>query len=205
MCGWLGIFVVMCSCLFFGGKNVYSFLAVNEPVPSDVLVVEGWVPEYALKEAVNEFRKGKYRVVVTTGAPIFSHPTLLNFDNYAELASAYFVKVGIDEKMVAPVPATKVERDRTYESALALRNWLMRGPAKVHSLDVFTLGAHARRTRMLFQYALGNDVVVGVIAARDETFNSEEWWKYGSGVRSVIGEFLTYAYAKVFFWPDRAQ
>ena len=33
----------------------YPFLAVTSPVPSDTLVVEGWMNEYAMREAAAEY------------------------------------------------------------------------------------------------------------------------------------------------------
>jgi hypothetical protein len=33
----------------------YPFLAITSPVPSDTLVVEGWMNEYAMREAAAEY------------------------------------------------------------------------------------------------------------------------------------------------------
>src|SRR6266404_3542687 len=37
-------------------KSVYPFLATTHRVDADVLVVEGWVHEYAIRAAIQEFR-----------------------------------------------------------------------------------------------------------------------------------------------------
>ena len=50
--------------------RVYPFLAVTERVDADVLVVEGWVHDYAIRSAVEEFRRGSYHKLLTTGGPI---------------------------------------------------------------------------------------------------------------------------------------
>ncbi len=54
--------------LFLAG--IYPFLRENEPIEAEILVVEGWLPEYALEEALKEFRSHPYRLLVTTGVSL---------------------------------------------------------------------------------------------------------------------------------------
>ena len=54
--------------LLFGG--VYPFLSTTHRVKADILVVEGWVHEYAIQAAVDEFKSGSYKRVFTTGGPV---------------------------------------------------------------------------------------------------------------------------------------
>jgi hypothetical protein len=49
--------------LFILPKNLY----INNPIDDDVMVVEGWLPGYALEMAIKEFHSGKYELMVTTG------------------------------------------------------------------------------------------------------------------------------------------
>ena len=44
-----------------------GYLSRSEQIKADILVVEGWIPHYALEIACEEFRKGGYKYVVTTG------------------------------------------------------------------------------------------------------------------------------------------
>jgi hypothetical protein len=44
-----------------------GYLSKSEQVKADILVVEGWLPHYALEMAYNEYQKNKYKYVVTTG------------------------------------------------------------------------------------------------------------------------------------------
>src|SRR5215470_18378672 len=68
--GWLLVAFV----LFLGSAGIvhtiFPFLAITDRVDSDVLVVEGWVPPFAIEAAVREFRNGAYSIVYTTGGPI---------------------------------------------------------------------------------------------------------------------------------------
>jgi hypothetical protein len=44
-----------------------GYLSKSEQVKANVLIVEGWLPEYALEMAFQEFEKNKYEYVITTG------------------------------------------------------------------------------------------------------------------------------------------
>jgi len=47
--------------------DLTEFLSKNEPVNANVLIVEGWIPDYAVQSAAEEAEKGSYDVVITTG------------------------------------------------------------------------------------------------------------------------------------------
>jgi hypothetical protein len=44
-----------------------GYLSKSEQVNADILVVEGWLPHYALEIAYNEYQKKQYKYVVTAG------------------------------------------------------------------------------------------------------------------------------------------
>jgi len=46
-----------------------GYLSKSEQVKANVLIVEGWLPGYALEMAYKEFEKSKYEYVITTGLP----------------------------------------------------------------------------------------------------------------------------------------
>src|SRR5438132_1506191 len=68
--GWL----VLVIAVAVGGTllilTVYPFLAVTDRVNSNILVVEGWIHEYAIRAAVEEFQGGSYQWAFTTGGPV---------------------------------------------------------------------------------------------------------------------------------------
>jgi uncharacterized SAM-binding protein YcdF (DUF218 family) len=103
------------------------------------------------------------------------------------------------------VPSRVSERDRTYSAALALRHWLDQQGTNVKAINVVTADTHARRTRLLFQKALGTDISVGVIAVPNPDYDARRWWRYSEGVRDVISESVAYLYAKFFFWPSNKR
>ena len=102
-----------------------------------------------------------------------------------------------------PQPSHVIGRDRTYSSAIALRDWFHQHNVRVQSINVVTEGTHARRTRLLFEKALGSNVAVGVIAVPSPDFDARHWWRYSEGVEEVVTEGVAYLYAKFFFRPSR--
>jgi uncharacterized SAM-binding protein YcdF (DUF218 family) len=176
-------------------------------VDADVLVVEGWVNYYAGSFVVAEFKEGSYRRAFTTGGPAnFSGGYVNDFQTLASVGADLLVKAGMPAERVQMVPSRVIGRDRTYNSAVALRAWLREHNVPVRGINVVTEDAHARRTRLLFQKAFdGSGVPVGVVSIRNPDYDPKRWWRYSQGVREVVGEGLGYAYARLFFWPAPAN
>jgi hypothetical protein len=86
-----------------------------------------------------------------------------------------------------------------------LRDWLRTNDPGEKCINVLTEDTHARRTRLLFQEALGKEPRVGIIAVPNPDYDANHWWRYSEGVRGVIDESIAYAYAKFFFWPASPQ
>jgi uncharacterized SAM-binding protein YcdF (DUF218 family) len=192
--------LLVCVLIF---KGVYPFLAITHRVDADVLVVEGWVHEYAIQAAIHEFRSGSYKRVFTTGGPVVGTGGYINdFFTSASVGADLLRENGLPSASVQEVPSRVMDRDRTYASAVALRNWFREHNMAVPAIDIVTDDLHARRTRLLFQRALGDQVNVGIIGIPSPDYDAKHWWRYSDGVREVIGESIAYVYAKVFFYPS---
>ncbi|SPE51677.1 conserved hypothetical protein [Verrucomicrobia bacterium] len=197
--GW-AVVLLGCGVLLAGALyGVCPFLAVNDPRPGGVLVVEGWEPDFALKEAVTEFRRNHYEKLYVTGGPIEMGAPLSEYKTYADLGAATMLSLGLSTNQVQAVPAPFVPQDRTYTSAVFLGKWFHEHGLGVTNLNLLTLGPHARRSRLLFEKALGKGVIVGVISLPSRDYEPGRWWRSSQGVRMVIGEALAYAYARVIF------
>jgi uncharacterized SAM-binding protein YcdF (DUF218 family) len=189
---------ILCTLLL----HIYPFLAPTRRVNADVLVVEGWVHEYVIRHAVEEFAKGPYERVITTGGPVEGIGHYVNdFQTCASVGADLLIKYGVPKERVQMVPSRVMDRDRTYGSALALRNWFDTQGAAAHSINVVTENVHARRTRLLFQKALGRSFRVGIIAVPNPDYDGNHWWNYSQGVKDVSSETIGYAYAKLLFHP----
>ena len=182
--------------------NAYHFLAITERVEGDVLVVEGWVHSYAITASVAELKHHPYRQIFTTGGPVAGNGGYINdYQTSASVGAGLLKRAGIPTELIQMVPSHTSGRDRTYSSAIALKDWLREHNVQVRSLNIITESAHARRTRLLFKRALGPDVNVGVIAVPSPDYDAKRWWRYSEGVQEVIGETVAYIYAKFLFHP----
>ena len=144
-------------------RDANEFISVTCRIKADTLILEGWLPDYALEAARREFTNGHYRVLITAGGPLPKGSYLSEYRSNAEFAAATLRKMGLESTQVVSVPAPKTRNDRTYASALAVKDWFAAGNSGVHAVNVFSVGPHARRSRLLFQKAFGDDVAVGVI------------------------------------------
>ena len=179
-------------------RGIYPFLAVTDRLATDVLVIEGWAPEFALEAGVREFRRGGYREFYSTGGPIEKGDPNFAHGSFAELGRVMLVRLGAPAEALRAVPAPKVRRDRTVASAIALRESLRQQGRLPSALNVMTTDAHARRTRLLFEKAFGGSTRIGIIAITDERFEGARWWRSSAGVRAISEEWVGYLYARFF-------
>jgi uncharacterized SAM-binding protein YcdF (DUF218 family) len=204
--GWLIIFAAAALAFFFFLLCIYPFLAVTHRVDTNALVVEGWIHDYAIRAAVKEFRVGSYQRVFATGGPVDGIGGYINdYQTSASVGADLLKKYGLPDKFLQMVPSRVMDRDRTYGSAVALRNWLKEHNTPIRRINVLTENLHARRTRLLFQEALGHDVEVGIIAVPNPDYDPRRWWRYSAGVKDVVSETAAYTYAKFLFYPSNLK
>ena len=178
----------------------YPFLAVNQPLHGEVLIVEGWIPVYTLHQVAAEATNGCYRRVLIARALYEGEPGVEHGRLSAEYAVTVLTRCGVPESAIETVLFSGAQQDRTYHSALAVKQRLAETDSMGKSIDVITLGPHARRSRLLYQKAFGNATRVGVIALPDSAYDARHWWRASEGVREVVGESLAYLYARLSTW-----
>lgn len=205
---WRGRLTVASALLLVGAvvlEGVYPFLAITHPVNANILVVEGWIHEYAIRAAVKEFQDNHYQRVFSTGGPVGGKGGYINdFYTSASVGADLLKKCGLPEGYLQQVPSRVMDRDRTYGSAVALRNWFNDHDMAVSSIDVVTEDLHARRTRLLFQKAFGKAVQVGIIAVPNVDYPAKRWWHYSQGLKDVVSESAAYLYARLLFFPSES-
>jgi hypothetical protein len=196
------LLAAMFGAIFFGIiHTLHSFLSPISLIGGDVLVVEGWIPDYSQREAMAIFRTGKYQRLITTGGPVPLGMPYSSFGNHAAMAAFTLKEMGLGEDSIVAVPSPYSVKDRTYTEGVALHAWLKSNSLVVHSLDLFTFSAHGRRSRYLYQRALGDEIKIGVYSAKDIGYDAKLWWKSSIGVRRVIDEAIAYLYSITFFRP----
>ena len=96
---WRGRLIVASALLLVGApvlKGVYPFLAITHRVNADILVVEGWIHEYAIRAAVKEFQSNHYQRVFTTGGPVVGTGGYINdFYDFGQCRRRSFEKSGL--------------------------------------------------------------------------------------------------------------
>jgi uncharacterized SAM-binding protein YcdF (DUF218 family) len=188
-----------------GALMIYPFLAVTDRVEADVLVVEGWVPNYALETAVREFNEHQYKLILSTGGPVVGRGGYVNdYQTVASFGAERLKKLNIPAEAIKMVPCRVSDRDRTYSSAVALREWFTDHGMAVRAINIVTEDVHARRTRLLYHKALGPEVKIGIIAVANPDYDSHRWWRSSEGVEGIIGEAISYIYVLCFFLDRQA-
>jgi len=200
--GWLCLGAGAAAAAFVLLRIIAPFLLVTERSDTRVLVVEGWVAEIVSTEDVTEeIERGHYETIYLTGGPFGRTDLLPGIRNYPELMHMVLVRKGIDSSRMVLVPCPDIPKDRTYASAVALRDWFAAHGRAVPALNLYTLGAHARRSRLLFEEALGSGTDVGIVAGVDNRYDKDHWWRTSTGVRTIIDETVAYLYARLIFRP----
>ena len=118
---WL-VLMLLVGLGIFAWREVYPFLARQAPVPADMLVVEGWLNDELLAQAASWAESNGVKKIVATGGPLETGGYLIAWKTYAEMTRARMEALGLGAKFeLAAVPAEKVRRGRTRESARALK------------------------------------------------------------------------------------
>jgi uncharacterized SAM-binding protein YcdF (DUF218 family) len=178
-------------------NHLYKFLSPIEPIQTNFLVVEGWMDDFALEETAKIFKEGHYSHIITTGGPLDMGGMTTHYISTAELAQATLIHLGIDSGKITAVPRKYIIQKRTLQSALALKQWIIREHPDLKSFNLVSLGPHSRRSHYLFQKALPN-TKIGIIAIRDKRYDYVKWWQSSKGSRTVITEAIGYFYVLFF-------
>lgn len=201
---WLGnmlklVILVLIAFIFF--KTIHPFLSENNPIETKVMVVEGFIPDYAIEEAMDLFTKDNYDLMIITGKKRMKGAHLDMYENDGEFSAATLTKLGFDMQKVVVVPVNyTVTKDRTYESGKAIKNYIQINP-DINSFNLVTIGAHARRSRYLFAQSFNPDFNIGIVSVTSRGYDSVTWWQTSVGFRQVMQETIAWVYARFFFFP----
>ncbi len=203
--GWLLIIVLLAIIVRVWMGTVCSFLSMEKPVKTKTLVIEGWVEDYALKHAMELYKRDHYKYLIITGLPLVHFEDFVMFPNTATAAAAELRHMGFKDSIYKAVIPTTVFIDRTYNTGVATRMIMEKHPEWGKSFNIYSVGVHARRTHLMFERAFGSDYKIGIIADTDRSFDPEHWWHASIGFRNVSNEFVAWLYVSVFFHPQYAN
>ncbi|MFC2102433.1 ElyC/SanA/YdcF family protein [Bacteroidota bacterium] len=199
--GWLTIIALLCIGCFVVIYHLYGFLSPTVREKTTVLVLEGYVSDYVLQEATNEFRDYSYDMLITTGTPLERGLMLAEYTNTADLAASTLRKMGLDSAFIVVVKTDESINDRTFNAALDLKEYLEHYAPEIKSINLMTQGVHGRRSQLMYQAALGDSIKVGIISVPNLYYGAHDWWKNSKGFREVMNEALAYFFTKLLFKP----
>ena len=206
--GGLSILAALAAIVLPLGFNAYALLAPWQPARGPdgagarTLVVEGWIDGGELLQAVAVVRAGRYERVLTTGGAMDPSYDVLGWHTLARRAAAYLRANGVNGVPVIAVDTPPSLQDRTYISAVQVREWAQQSGVSLGAIDLLSNGVHTRRSRTLYRMALGDSVEVGAIAARPVEYDPQRWWRSSAGVKATVGETLSLAWTTCCFWPS---
>jgi DUF218 domain. len=170
-----------------------SFLSLTERSPADILVVEGWIGRDGMQAAGVEFAERGYRYIVAAGGQISDRPSE-DHSSYAEMADREFIRSGIPIDKIIIAPAKDTQNQRTYESAVGVLRALRAKGITPKSLNVFTCGPHARRSRLVLSKVYGPGTEVGVISWVPAETETVSWWQSSERAKLMITETAGYLF-----------
>ena len=196
--GWILLMgtVFLCALLFL--KAAYPILAPTQRQAANILVVEGWLPEYALTAAINEYHTHGYQFLITSGGPLWEGHHASGFHSYAGLAAQVIRAQTFDTNHLVVAHGPKVWRHRTYHSALAVRECLQSLDGDITGINVMTLGPHGRRTKIIFENVLRDLAPVGIISFPSAEYDARRWWRTSEGTKHLLTEALASTYEWLF-------
>jgi hypothetical protein len=161
--GWLLIFAAFAAPICWWLVDGESYLCQTDRLKPDILVVEGWIGADAIEASAAEFTGGHYRLVVTS-----SGLTDTSWDrhqySYAQVAAGLLLRAGVPARKILVASPVETPNRRTFESAVAVRDALASRGIVPETINVFTFGAHARRSRLVYEKVFRGKAPVGVIS-----------------------------------------
>jgi uncharacterized SAM-binding protein YcdF (DUF218 family) len=198
---WLGSF---CVAIILGAPIAWwlicgeSFLSLTKRLPPEVLVVEGWIGHDAVHAAADEFRQGGYQYVVAAGGWTSAERWEEGGWSYAEMAERELIRSGVPKDKIILGSARNVETQRTYESAIAVWRALRAKGIQPKTLNVFTSGAHARRSDLVFAKVYEPGTKIGVISWATADSLATPWWRSSERSRELLTETAGYLFEAFF-------
>jgi hypothetical protein len=191
LAGWVAAAAIAGGTVLYAVK-IHDFLALNQPVHGDILVIEGWFPDVsAMLDAADAARNGNYQRIVCVAAEMSESTRAPS----AQRAAERLLAMGIDAARVHVIVVKHAERDRTFRCAIAVRRWLECDYPAVRSIDVFTVGIHSRKSYVLYERAMPRGFKVGVIAGTESGYPVSHWWFSVHGVYLIFRNTIGYLYA----------
>jgi hypothetical protein len=197
------VLVVLFVLLFLTlASGLYPFLVLNNRLPdATVMIVEGWMNDDELADAL--FLADSNTLFVASGIPIEYGALMLQVETSAHLTAARLEAAGIPAQRILIAPAQRTQRDRTYMSALAVREKLKEAGLSGTPANLISVGVHSRRSFFLYRRAFGPDAPLGVVALECRSYDQRHWLRSSMGFKAVVTELISWTYTQCTRWKYR--
>lgn len=192
--GWICLILFLSGCLALWWFNAESFLCLTQRQPqAEVLVVEDWIGLDGILAAKIEFERGGYRYLVSAGGLSNSRWERQQW-NYAHAGQLELIRHGFPGDKILLATAGPTDSQRTFATAVAAWQAIRSANIRPVGINVFTLGAHARRSRLIFAKVFGPNTKVGVVSWIPPEYASEPWWRSSERAEDLIKETVGYLF-----------
>lgn len=184
--------------LFIFVRFAHPFLAVTQRVDADILVVEGWIPDYMLPPAAKEFHEGKYARLLVSGLENDPKANSADSVSVALRMVSRLEELGVppDALMACPAPFTGWRR--TSKTAQAVKTKTAEVGIAIKGINVVTAGPHARETWVAYRHVFGETMPVGIISIPKTNYPADRWWLSAQGLYWVPKDFVAWLKEVVF-------
>lgn len=181
-------------------RYLHDFLTPDQPLSTTVLIVEGWVPDRVVKQVAQVIDEGDYQHVLISGLPLHQGAFLTQYRTHAEVTADSLIALGIERDRIVVINCDHTNHYRTHAAALVIRDWLEDQRWPIEQINLCTVGAHARRSWLIYQRVFAPQTAIGVIALADQLYDPAIWWRSSAGFRVVVAETIAYVYTRWLNW-----
>jgi len=165
--------------------TVQPFLAINRTVDADILVIEGWIPSYALHTPARDLKSGYYKRVFVSGLFYEKGDENYHYGSDPARIAADLEELGVSSSLIEPCPIPTPRFNRTSHMAREVGKRIRALGWKPRGIKVVTLGSHARQSLVAYQRMLGDLAPVGIVAYPDTRYDAARWWTSIPGIKKT--------------------
>jgi len=193
---WLGCLALLAALALPGigwWFRAEGFFSLTERQPAEVLIVEGWIGIEGVTAAKEEFVSGNYTWIVTAGSLTGTRWDVQRW-NAAIEAAKILRGLGVNPAQIVEAPSGENLSQRSFAAAESVRARLKELGVSPARVNVFTLGVHARRSRLVFAKVLGTSTRVGAVAWIPPKDREIPWWKSSDRAQELLKETVAYPF-----------
>lgn len=193
--GWALLLLLLACPMLLWAIYGERFLSVTNRQPADILIVEAWIASDGAHAAAAEFTSGKapYQYIVAVGGLSGERWTKRRW-SYVTAVERELRRQGVPAERIITAETADVENQRTQETARTALRAMVKHGLRPKAVNVFTRGAHARRSQMIFTQAFGTHTPVGVVCWSPDQPGVQEWWNSSDCASEFLKETVACGY-----------